>query len=94
MGHSTARLIWCGKGLYVGIDSGKHSLVVSTQDEANNMGMKPADLLTYRVKGETLTEEGVGQAIQLAEGKYCSVSASLKPQVNVTTSFQILNDSG
>ncbi len=137
MGHSMTRLVWCGSGLYVGIDSGKHSVVVSTQDEANRVGMKPADLLlvalasctavdvvsilakkrtplasmeihaegvqadeppyafrsihlNYRVQGTALTEEGVHQAIEVAEGKYCSVSASLKPQVRVTTSFEIV----
>lgn len=46
--------------------------------------------LAYRLKGDRLTSDGVRQAIELAEGKYCSVSASLRPQVAVTTSFEIL----
>jgi uncharacterized OsmC-like protein len=33
----------------------------------------------------------VARAIELAEGRYCSVSASLRPQVEITTSFEILS---
>jgi len=137
MGHAVTRLVWSGKGLYVGMDAHQHAIVVSTQDEANRVGMKPSDLLlvalasctavdvvsildkkrqpltsleisaegdqdedppfrfrrihlTFLVQGRNLTDRAVAQAIELAEGKYCSVSASLKPQVEVTTSFEIL----
>jgi putative redox protein len=137
MTKAQTRLVWCGEGLFVGIDSNKHSVVISTQDEANRVGMKPSDLLlvalasctavdvvsilrkkrqplsrlevaadgvqddrppwrfraihlTYRVRGRDLTPEAVGRAIELAEGRYCSVSASLRPQVEITTSFEIL----
>jgi len=131
-----SRVVWSGEGLYVGIDTNKHSVVISTQDEENRVGMKPSDLLlvalasctavdvvsilrkkrqtlrhleiladgeqeadppwrfrrihlTYRVRGEDLTPEAVGRAIELSEGRYCSVSASLRPQVEITTSFEI-----
>lgn len=137
MGTAHTRLVWCGEGLFVGIDTNKHSVVISTQDEANRVGMKPSDLLlvalasctavdvvailrkkrqpasrlevladgvqdadppwrfrtihlTYRVGGRNLTPEAVARAIELAEGRYCSVSASLRPQVEITTSFEIL----
>jgi putative redox protein len=46
--------------------------------------------LTYRLRGRNLTAEGVARAIELSEGKYCSVAASLRPQVEITTSFEIL----
>ena len=137
MGTAHTRLVWCGEGLFVGIDTNKHSVVISTQDEANRVGMKPSDLLlvalasctavdvvsilrktrqpasrlevvadgvqdsdppwrfrsihlAYRVSGRGLTPEAVARAIELAEGRYCSVSASLRPQVEITTSFEIL----
>jgi putative redox protein len=137
VGTAHTRLVWCGEGLFVGIDTNKHSVVISTQDEANRVGMKPSDLLlvalasctavdvvailrkkrqpasrlevladgvqdadppwrfrtihlTYRVGGRNLTPEAVARAIELAEGRYCSVSASLRPQVEITTSFEIL----
>ncbi len=135
------RLVWCREGLYVGIDTNKHSVVISTQDEENRVGMKPSDLLmvalasctavdvvsilrkkrqplasleiladgeqdadppwrfrrihlTYRVRGKNLTPEAVGWAIELSESRYCSVSASLRPQVEITTSFEIQPEDG
>ena len=135
------RLVWCGEGLYVGIDTNKHSVVISTQDEGNRVGINPSDLLmvalasctavdvvsilrkkrqplasleiladgeqdadppwrfrrihlTYRVSGKNLTPEAVGRAIELSERRYCSVSASLRPQVEITTSFEIRPDDG
>ncbi len=39
------RLVWCREGLFVGIDTNKHSVVISTQDEDNRVGVKPSDLL-------------------------------------------------
>ena len=130
------RLIWSGDGLFVGIDTNKHSVVISTQDEDNRVGMKPSDLLlvslaacsavdvvailrkkrqtlthleveadgvqdadppwrfrkihlTFLVEGMDLTAAAVARAIELSEGKYCSVAASLRPQVEITTSFEI-----
>lgn len=40
--------------------------------------------VTYRLRGRALSEEGVRKAVDLAEGKYCSVAASLRPQVTIT----------
>jgi putative redox protein len=47
--------------------------------------------LHYRLRG-ALMEDVVERAIELSEQKYCSVSASLKPQVEITTSYEILQD--
>lgn len=138
---ANARTVWCREGLFVGIDTNKHSVVISTQDEANRVGMKPSDLLlvalasctavdvvailhkkrqaltgleilaegqqdenppwtfrkihlVYRVQGMNLAPEAVRRAIELAEGKYCAVSASLRPQVEISTSFEILPERG
>jgi putative redox protein len=129
------RLVWCKEGLFVGIDTNKHSVVISTQDEESRVGMKPSDLLlvalasctavdvvailrkkrqplaalevtadaeqdsdppwqfrkihlTYHVEGN-VTPEAVARSIELAEGRYCSVAASLRLQVEITTSFVI-----
>jgi len=137
MSSAHTRLVWCGEGLFVGIDTNKHSVVISAQDEDNRVGMKPSDLLlvalasctavdvvsimrkkrqplsrlevaadgvqdedppwrfrtihlTYRLRGRNLTAEAAARAIELAEGRYCSVAASLRPQVEITTSFEIL----
>jgi putative redox protein len=40
-----ATIKWTGKGQFVGTDSTKHSVVLSTQDEENATGMKPSELL-------------------------------------------------
>jgi len=45
--------------------------------------------LKYRLRG-SLSSDTVERAIDLAEKKYCSVSASLRPQVDITTSYEIL----
>ena len=36
---------WTGKKQFIGTDSGKHSIVISSHDEANNTGMSPSQLL-------------------------------------------------
>jgi putative redox protein len=41
----TARVIWLEKRQFVGIDSSKHSVVLSAQDEDNGTGINPSDLL-------------------------------------------------
>ena len=41
----SATVKWLQHKQFVGIDSSKHSVVVSTQDEVNAVGCKPPDLL-------------------------------------------------
>ena len=42
------------------------------------------------LSGAGLTEKAVEQAVQLAEEKYCSVAATLRATVEITTEFQII----
>ena len=44
----------------------------------------------YILKGKGLTEKEVERAIELSEQKYCSVSATVRGEAEVTTSFEIL----
>jgi putative redox protein len=44
----------------------------------------------YRVTGVGIKPESVARAIELSEGKYCSVKGSLGPQCDVVTSFEVL----
>jgi putative redox protein len=44
---------WVEKLQFVGTDSGKHSVVMSSQDEENGIGMKPSDLLLVGLGGCT-----------------------------------------
>ncbi|HEY6806449.1 MAG TPA: OsmC family protein [Pyrinomonadaceae bacterium] len=40
--------------------------------------------------GVGLTEKAVAQAIELSENKYCSVAATLRPTVEIQSSFEII----
>jgi putative redox protein len=42
------------------------------------------------LRGRGLTEAAVKQAVELSDQKYCGVSASLRPTVEIVTSFEIL----
>jgi len=46
--------------------------------------------LKYTLQGKELTESDVAQAIALSEGKYCSVSATLRGVAQIDTEFEIL----
>jgi putative redox protein len=42
--------------------------------------------------GRGISEKAVAQAIELSETKYCSVSATLKPKVEIHTTFEIIEE--
>lgn len=46
--------------------------------------------LHFRLRGKGLTAKAAEQAIHLAEEKYCSVSATLKPAAEIKVTFEIL----
>jgi putative redox protein len=48
-----ATVKWTGKQQFVGTDSTRHSVVMSTQDEENATGMKPAEVLLVALGGCT-----------------------------------------
>jgi putative redox protein len=48
--------------------------------------------MKFIVKGESLTEKNVAQAIELSEEKYCSVAATLRGKAEIITSFVIMQD--
>jgi putative redox protein len=132
---ASANVRWVSGKQFVGTDSTRHSVVISTADEG--VGMKPSDLLLvalasctavdvveilakkrtpvssleiqtsavqdddapwtfrkfhlkYFLKGKGLTEKSVRQAIELSEGKYCSVAATVRGVAEVTYDFEIL----
>lgn len=49
----TVRVKWLEKLQFVGVDSSKHSVVMSAQDEENGIGMKPSELLLVALGGCT-----------------------------------------
>ena len=52
------------------------------------ISMKVHHILT----GHNLSKNAVAQAIELSDTKYCSVAASLRPGVEIQTSFEIIED--
>ena len=49
----TTRVVWLEKQQFVGIDSSKHSVVLSAQDDDNGTGLNPSDLLLLSLGGCT-----------------------------------------
>jgi putative redox protein len=135
---ATATVKWIEGKQFIGIDSTKHSVVLSTPGEG--VGMKPSELLLvalascsavdvveilekkrmtltnleitssaeqdqdppwtfrkihmhYKISGKKLTEKAVAQAIQLSEEKYCSVAATIRATVQISTDFEIIEES-
>ena len=44
------------------------------------------------LRGRKLSEKAVAQAIELSETKYCSVAATLRPTVEIVSSYEILDE--
>ena len=42
------------------------------------------------ITGHNVSERAVSQAIELSDTKYCSVAATLRPTVQISTSFEII----
>lgn len=45
------------------------------------------------VTGKAISSRAVAHAIELSETKYCSVAATLRPTVEILSSFEIIEDS-
>jgi len=45
------------------------------------------------IKGRNVSEKSVKQAIELSDTKYCSVAASLRPTAEISSTFEILQES-
>lgn len=46
------------------------------------------------VRGRTVSEKALADAIELSETKYCSVAATVRPTAEITTSYEIIEDTG
>jgi putative redox protein len=56
MKETQVQVKWLDKLEFVGTDSSKHSLVMSTQDEENATGLKPSELLLLGLGGCTAVD--------------------------------------
>ena len=48
--------------------------------------------LRHIVRGHNVSERAVASAIELSETKYCSVAATLRPGVEIVTSYEIVEE--
>lgn len=48
--------------------------------------------LHHIVKGHSLSENSVKHAIQLADSKYCSAAATLRPTAEVSVTFEVIQE--
>ncbi len=46
------------------------------------------------VRGRNVSEKSVAAAVELSETKYCSVAATLRPGVEIVTTYEIIEDAG
>ena len=47
-------------------------------------------LIKYLVSGENIKDKDISTAIELSEGKYCSVAATLRGKAEIKTEYEIL----
>jgi putative redox protein len=48
--------------------------------------------IRHVVRGRNLSEAALAQAVELSEAKYCSVAATLRPTVEIVSSFEIIEE--
>lgn len=48
--------------------------------------------LRHIVRGHKVSEQSVARAVELSETKYCSVAATLRPGVEIATSYEIVEE--
>jgi putative redox protein len=46
--------------------------------------------LHHIVRGRSVSEKAVADAVELSDTKYCSVAATVRPTAEITTSFEII----
>lgn len=44
------------------------------------------------VRGRNISEKAIARAIQLSEEKYCSVAATFRPTVEITSTYEIIEE--
>ncbi|MEP6706250.1 MAG: OsmC family protein [Pyrinomonadaceae bacterium] len=46
----------------------------------------------HMLRGRNISEKAVAQAVELSEAKYCSVAATLRPTVEIISTFEIIEE--
>jgi len=71
--------------------TGVEVVVTGTQREDDYPHYYETVHVEYIVSGRRVDASAVARAIDLSENKYCSVKGMFGPQVNVTTSFRVVD---
>jgi putative redox protein len=50
--------------------------------------------LKHIVRGRNISAKALAQAIELSEEKYCSVAETLRPTVEITSTYEIIEEGG
>lgn len=69
-----------------------YEAVVTGEREAEHPRKYKKIHVHHVVKGVGVTAEAVARSIELSETKYCSVAATLRPGVELTSSYEIIED--
>ncbi len=69
-----------------------YRIEVSGQRRAQHPRAYTRMQVRHILRGRNLSEKAVAQAIELSEAKYCSVAATLRPTVEIVSSFQIIEE--
>lgn len=69
---------------------GVEVVVTGTQREDDYPHFYETLHVEYVISGRGVSEAAVARAIDLSENKYCSVRGMFGPQVNITTSFRVV----
>ena len=68
-----------------------HYMVEVSGNRRDDYPRKYTSMKVHHVlTGSNLSEKAVAQAIELSENKYCSVAATLRPTVEIQSSFEII----
>ena len=70
-----------------------HYVIEVTGDRRDEYPRKFTSMKVHHIlTGRGLSANAIAQAIELSDTKYCSVAASLRPGVEIQSSFEIIED--
>ncbi len=97
-----ATIKFAGDDLFIGLTPSGHALTFDTDTSykvevsGERRDDHPRSFKSMKVhhilKGFSLSATAVAQAIELSETKYCSVAATLRPTVEIHSTFETIED--
>jgi putative redox protein len=69
-----------------------YRIEVSGQRRTEHPRAYTAMQVHHILRGRNISEKAVAQAVELSEAKYCSVAATLRPTVEIVSTFEIIEE--